>query len=196
MTEHHPPGRRRFLTEEEIELWLNVTHGVAPMPGRAPPARPEPKPPVAAPHGRARSSEPAQPKAPGRSAKAAVAPLAPLDRRLRQRLSRGRIAVEAAIDLHGMRQGEAHQALIGFLARAQRDRERLVLVVTGKGKSGPADGLERETGVLRRAVPHWLRSPELRRLVVGFEEAASLHGGAGALYVQLRRAERGAGRPR
>jgi DNA-nicking Smr family endonuclease len=41
--------------------------------------------------------------------------------------------------------------------------------------------------VLRRVVPHWLRLPELRALVLGFEEAAPQHGGAGALYVRLRR---------
>ncbi|HEX5866107.1 MAG TPA: Smr/MutS family protein, partial [Beijerinckiaceae bacterium] len=45
-----------------------------------------------------------------------------------------------------------------------------------------------ERGVLRRVVPHWLRLPDLRPLVVGFEEAAVRHGGAGALYVRLRRA--------
>ena len=166
-----------------------MTRGVAQMPGRAPPTPPEPKPVAATASMPARPPEPTQRKAVPRGAKLA-APPARLDRRLRQRLSRGRMAIEAAIDLHGMRQAEAHRALIGFLARAQRDRERLVLVVTGKGKSGVVDGLERETGVLRRAVPHWLRSPELRPLVVGFEEAASLHGGAGALYVQVRRVER------
>ena len=59
--------------------------------------------------------------------------------------------------------------------------------MTGKGAAGTAlFGDER--GVLRRVVPHWLRLPDLRPLVVGFEEAQQRHGGSGALYVRLRRA--------
>ena len=63
---------------------------------------------------------------------------------------------------------------------------KLALVVTGKGLAGLAVHAE-ERGVLRRSVPHWLRLPDLRPLVVGFEEAQARHGGAGALYVRLRR---------
>jgi DNA-nicking Smr family endonuclease len=98
------------------------------------------------------------------------------------------IAVDAAIDLHGMRQHEAHIALHGFLGRAQRDGAKIVLVVTGKGDTRPAAGFD--TGVLRRSVPLWLRAPEWRALVVGFEEATRPHGGSGALYVRIRRHER------
>ena len=90
-----------------------------------------------------------------------------------------------------MRQQEAHLALHSFLCRAQRDGAKIVLVVTGKGESRPAEGLE--MGVLRRSVPLWLRAPEWRSLVVGFEEATRAHGGGGALYVRLRRYERGKG---
>ena len=42
-------------------------------------------------------------------------------------------------------------------------------------------------GVLKRMVPHWLRLPELRGIVIGFESASVRHGGEGALYVRLRR---------
>jgi DNA-nicking Smr family endonuclease len=58
-----------------------------------------------------------------------------------------------------------------------------VLVVTGKG--GPGDDGRR--GVLRQSVPHWLATEELRQFVVGFGEAERRHGGAGALYVRIRR---------
>jgi DNA-nicking Smr family endonuclease len=60
-----------------------------------------------------------------------------------------------------------------------------VLVITGKGKRGEGD--ERERGVLRRQVPHWLAQPEFRDLVIGFEDAHVAHGGEGALYVRVRR---------
>jgi DNA-nicking Smr family endonuclease len=107
-------------------------------------------------------------------------------------LRRGKKAVDSVIDLHGMRQDEAHFALIRFLHRAQASGYAVVLVVTGKGGAPSAHGLFEERGVLRRMVPHWLRLPDLRSLVVGFEEASPQHGGSGALYVRLRR-RRGAG---
>jgi DNA-nicking Smr family endonuclease len=115
-------------------------------------------------------------------------PLAPLERKLRTRLKRGQQPIEGVIDLHGMRQDEAHGALISFLHRSSGRGARMVLVVTGKGGGGRGlDDHFQERGVLRRNVPHWLRMPELRPLVMGFEEAEANHGGVGALYVRLRR---------
>ena len=94
-----------------------------------------------------------------------------------------------------MRQDEAHGALIGFLHRSQREGRAVVLVITGKGGPGAEGATFAERGVLRRVVPHWLRLPDLRALVLGFEEASPHHGGTGALYVRLRR-RRGAGQDR
>jgi DNA-nicking Smr family endonuclease len=104
---------------------------------------------------------------------------------VRTGLRRGSRSVDAVIDLHGLRQAEAHAALIGFLHRSRAAGHAVVLVVTGKGVGG--DDPYAERGVLRRSVPHWLRLPELRSLVLGFEEAAHHHGGGGALYIRLRR---------
>jgi DNA-nicking Smr family endonuclease len=84
-----------------------------------------------------------------------------------------------------MTQLRAHRALIGFLQRAHREGLTFVLIITGKGN---ARSMESERGVLRRQVPQWLSTPELRSLVVGFEEAHVGHGGEGALYVRVRRA--------
>ena len=111
-------------------------------------------------------------------------PLAPIGRRERSQLSRGRKEIDARLDLHGMTQTRAHRALFGFLQRAHHDGLTFVLVITGKGKIGA----ESERGVLRRQVPQWLGLPEFRSLVVGFEEAHIGHGGEGALYVRVRRA--------
>jgi DNA-nicking Smr family endonuclease len=82
-----------------------------------------------------------------------------------------------------MTQARAHRALSGFLHRSHGDGLTFVLVITGKGKVGA----ESERGVLRRQVPQWLSQPEFRTFVVGFEEAHIGHGGAGALYVRIRR---------
>ncbi len=109
---------------------------------------------------------------------------APIERRLRQKLSRGRASPEAEIDLHGMRRQEAFFALRKFLLRAQSDGARLVLVITGKGNGASP---ELTPGILRTCVPDWLCGPEYYAVVAGFEEAARPHGGSGALYVRLRR---------
>jgi DNA-nicking Smr family endonuclease len=111
----------------------------------------------------------------------------PLERRLRQRIAKGHVEIERRLDLHGLTQREAHDALVQFLHAAHRQDIRLALVVTGKG--GRADHRDpfAERGVLRRLVPQWLQGSELRALVVGFEPAHVGHGGEGALYVRLRR---------
>ncbi len=114
------------------------------------------------------------------------APAEGLERQARLALRRGRRGIEARLDLHGMVQSEAHAALTGFLLRARAAGHTYVLIVTGKGGASYSDPFG-ERGVLRRSVPHWLRGPDLRGIVHGFEEAARHHGGGGALYVRLRR---------
>jgi DNA-nicking Smr family endonuclease len=112
-------------------------------------------------------------------------PLAPIERRLRQRVTRGQSPIDGVLDLHGMRQDEAHRALLGFVQRKHHDGAALVMIITGKGTTSYGDS---ERGVLKRLVPHWLADPGLRRCVIGFEDAAHHHGGTGALYVRIRRA--------
>ena len=179
--------RRRELTREEMELWRRVTQDVAPQrpaaPAPAPQAPPPAAPAAAAPPARRYEAAGWTPPAPARPA--GPAQLHPLGRPLRQQLARGRKPIDAAIDLHGMRQSEAHHALHAFLLRSQAEGARIVLVVTGKGSAPGA--AERESGVLRRMTPHWLAAPDWRNLVLGFEAAGRGHGGDGALYVRLRR---------
>jgi DNA-nicking Smr family endonuclease len=184
------PRRSRPLSPEERRLWGQVARSVKPMKGKAP--LPEPEPDERADAAPARKTVLPPLPAPVVPAKPALPPLAPVERKTLQALRRGKKAVDSVIDLHGMRQDEAHFALIRFLHRAQASGYAVVLVVTGKGGAPSAHGLFEERGVLRRMVPHWLRLPDLRSLVVGFEEASPQHGGSGALYVRLRR-RRGAG---
>jgi DNA-nicking Smr family endonuclease len=180
---------QRRLSAEEVELWLNVTQGVAPRLGRRLPELPQAAADMKSPAPTDVSHAPegavaGVPVMPDSNRRAPA--LAPLERRLRQKLAHGHAAPEAAIDLHGMCCQEAFSALRRFLAKAQADGARLVLVVTGKGER-PGSG---SMGILRNNVPHWLRSAEYHSIVSGFEEAARPHGGAGALYVKLRRRDR------
>lgn len=180
--------RPRTLSHEERELWALVARGITPLRGRSRPEKPpEPEPPPAAPPAGSAPPSPAPPAKPTPKAPA-LPPLAPVERRLLSGLRRGSRRADAVIDLHGLRQDEAHHRLIGFLHGAQARGHVLVIVITGKGGASPDQpSAFAERGVLRRMVPHWLRLPELRPLVLGFEEAAPQHGGAGALYVRLRR---------
>ncbi|RYE84589.1 MAG: DNA mismatch repair protein MutS [Hyphomicrobiales bacterium] len=177
--------RGKLLSEAELALWRQVARTVKPLAGRAP-VEPEPEAAQAKPAPVAESASPPATLTPARPSKPAAPPLVPLERRLRTQLRRGQQGVEAVIDLHGLRQDEAHSALRGFLRLQQQRGARLVLVVTGKGIAGDVPYGE-ERGILRRNVPHWLRLPDLRPLVLGFDEAEQRHGGAGALYIRLRR---------
>ncbi len=113
------------------------------------------------------------------------------DGRTAGRLKRGKMAIDGRIDLHGMTQDSAHGALAAFLRRGQSQGWRCVLVITGKGNRQDRDrdpwSGERGRGVLRSMVPHWLNTPSLRPLILGYSEARPQHGGCGAIYVMLRK---------
>jgi DNA-nicking Smr family endonuclease len=178
-------GQRPLLTSEEAALWAQVSQTITPRKGRDAPALPLPKPVEPLPKLTMRLSD-GDLRNPVAIVQSPLPPLGPLEKRLRQKLGRGKTDVDRVLDLHGMRAHEAHQALRHFILCAQKDGLRLVLVITGKGGRG-AGFTTTDTGVLRRNVPHWLREPEMRSLIIGFEEATQTHGGEGALYVRIRR---------
>jgi DNA-nicking Smr family endonuclease len=185
-----PPRRKRALNEEERALWESVAKQTKPLRKRSRAtkpqlAAPDSQTPVNAKAAAGPKAHPVAkvPRAPRPDPPPAAPPLAPLGRRERSQLSRGRKEIDARLDLHGMTQTRAHRALSGFLQRAHSEGLTFVLVITGKGRMGA----ESERGVLRRQVPQWLSLPEFRSLVVGFEEAHIGHGGEGALYVRIRR---------
>lgn len=207
-----PPGKKGSarLTAEERELWEHTARSIAPIKGKKGRvhAAQEADEPASTPRGP--SSGPARREAPKatetrrpmpatseplvRVTKAAPGP-APLtlERKKTRKLSSGRIEIEGRIDLHGMRQSEAHAALTRFLRRGYSSGKRWVLVITGKGapqRTAMDERLEREgesRGVLRRNVPRWLAEPDLAPIVIGFTTAAINHGGEGALYVHIRK---------
>jgi DNA-nicking Smr family endonuclease len=187
---------KRQPTGDELQLWQKVTETVAPLAKEK--RAPKKKKPVVAAQPRDKPPEKARPSALPKPPPRKVAPprkapaLNPFDRRTLGRIVRGTVAIDARIDLHGMTQEAAERRLLRFLAGAQAGGAKLVLVITGKGKTGGSEGGER--GVLRRVVPMWLASPRLRPIVVGFDEAGPTHGGGGALYVRLRRAGKASAR--
>jgi DNA-nicking Smr family endonuclease len=189
--------RKAHLSDEERALWAHVAQSIRPLPGRKMP-KVEPLAPVkigvkleGITLGGALEPAP----------KPGIKPLVPLERRMRQRVTRGQSPIDGVLDLHGMRQDEAHRALLNFIHRKVHEGAVVVMVITGKGgfSSGGLITGERGVpttdgrGVLKRLVPHWLSDPGQRRYVLGFEDAAQHHGGTGALYVRLRRLRDGSG---
>ena len=176
------------LSSEDIGLWRRAMRDVIPLRGRAvlPEREDEPSPPS---WNRLRPARPGvdtgeapavQSKASHHSRQPPLDTFAGLDRASAERLKRGRYPIEARLDLHGMTQEEAHRALNGFVARSRASGRRVVLVITGHGRiSG---------GVLKAAVPRWLNEPSLRRHLLAMTSARPRDGGAGALYLLLRKA--------
>ncbi len=106
----------------------------------------------------------------------------PIEDKTVKHLTKGKMAIDSRIDLHGMTQDRARYALMDYLQMAQRSGDKIVLVITGKGNEG--------RGVLRHNVPRWLALPEFSGLVNGFRSSHGAHGGEGALYVRVRKPAR------
>jgi DNA-nicking Smr family endonuclease len=157
---------KRELKPDELVLWGKVAQTVHPLGARARPGAAIPPPAI----------EP--PPTPPPSAHHHWTPK-PLEPGRLRRLARGRDAPSASLDLHGLSQDDARQALTRFLLAAQADGQRAAVVVTGRGVQGD--------GLLRRRAPEWLAEAHLRDVVAGVAEAHRRHGGAGALYVALKR---------
>ncbi|HYB05898.1 MAG TPA: Smr/MutS family protein [Methyloceanibacter sp.] len=181
-------GKRERDNDDDAALWERVAETAAPLKrgrgvgspksGKAAMSAPNAKPPKVRP-------------APRTIPKPSHVPRAePLDRRTARQLEKGRLEVEARLDLHGMRQCDAHAQLRRFLKMVQACGLCHALIITGKGADPEARTSfyeEDERGVLRNAVPRWLAEPDFAPLVVSFSPAPRRLGGDGALYVRIRK---------
>ncbi len=196
--------KRRGLTPEDLELWEKVKARTSPLHPARPALAASPPSAGAKPPSTQSRSAPGAPipafrigqtaqgvrphdLSPDLTVRLAAAPLQ-MDRKRFVQMTRGKIAPEARIDLHGLTLAEAQPRLTGFLLRAHANGARLVLVITGKGRDREDDGpIPVRRGALRHQLPHWLSIPPLRPLVLQVSEAHLKHGGSGAFYVYLRR---------
>jgi DNA-nicking Smr family endonuclease len=186
------PERRASPGLGEDELWQLATDGVAPLTDRSEKIRPEPTPiSVAMP--------PLDPElAAYDELRALVDGESPfdladgdefiegavqgLDPGILRRLKRGDYAVQGHLDLHGLTQKEARAALEPYLARARADGRRCVLVVHGRGLHS-----KDQVPVLKSALKRWLSTARFSESVLAFATARPHDGGAGAVYLLLRR---------
>lgn len=189
--------RGRKVTPDEARLWELAMGGAKPLPrdGKDGERTTTGDERESSDDARSAQREPARPgaRASGGPPSAAASPVETqggVDKRTAQRLRRGQLPVERRLDLHGQTLAQAHQALDHFLAEAQAEGRRCVLVITGKGLFDKSEGAVRragEIGPLRREVPRWLAEPPNRARVLAWSPAQQRHGGDGALYVLLRR---------
>ena len=199
------------LSRKDLKLWQKVTQSITPLEGRSAELKAlietvdqrsaqrkaEEGPDPVHPFQQRRKANAAELQAlkdagfigGSRSTPNDMPPLSSIDRKEKRRIVQGRRAIDARLDMHGMTQREAHSALFGFLRSAHQQGHKHVLVITGKGSRGEETGYQigHEKGVLRRVVPRWLAEPDIRSVIVGFEEAHPTLGGAGALHIRLRR---------
>ncbi len=173
---------KRAVRDDEARLFEAAMRGVDPLPGQdgAAPAEPDATPPPAAAPKR-RGAPPPMPRSAPAMPELRSGRAVDLDARTMERLRRGRMRPEARLDLHGMTQDEAQKAVGGFIAASRDAGRRCVIVITGRGRA------KLSGGVLREQAPRWLNLQPTRGDILGFAEAQPKDGGAGALYVLLRK---------
>jgi DNA-nicking Smr family endonuclease len=170
---------RRRLSPEEQALWARVVATVRPLDGAAPP----PAPPEAAP---APVAKPRAVKAPPVPKPAPLIALGTtLDGSWDRRLSRGIVAPDVTVDLHGHNLATAYDLLDRRLDQAIAAGARVVLLITGKPPSDDRRPVAR--GAIRAAVGDWLHASRHAANIAAVRNAHPRHGGQGALYIVLRR---------
>ena len=184
---------RRSLNPDEAAAWAQVMASVRPMRGMTPAptllaplphaggaggARVAPVPAVVHPRTASKPSpEPAR-KREGRSNT--------LDASWDRRLTRGLAQPDTSLDLHGHTLGSAHALLDAGLDRALARGDRVLLLVTGKPPR-PESERPHARGAIRAAVADWLAASRHADRIAAVRNAHPRHGGAGALYIVLRR---------
>src|SRR5207245_6077975 len=105
-----------------------------------------------------------------------------LDHRLVAALRKGQYAVQGHLDLHGMDRDEAKDAVEKFLTSSRASGKRCVLLIHGRGLNS-----KDHIPVLKERLKVWLARGRIAKSVLAFATARPTDGGAGAVYVLLRR---------
>ena len=113
-----------------------------------------------------------------------------IDKKVYAKIKNGSLKPERTLDLHGELYDNAYSKVLNFVIRGHQDGKRLLLIITGKGKNPTKPDpliFDRQRGVLKRALPNWLQSNQVKHLVLNVLKAHTSHGGEGAFYVYLRK---------
>jgi len=196
-----PPAKAPALGSTDKALWKEATKTVTPLGDR-------PDAPAVKPLKMLERLDGARPLPMDWHIGASPDPVAYVDRKTKRRLAKGKIEVDGSIDLHGMTQEQALGKLKSMIEGAVRRGDKTLLVVTGKGgarfsQTGDDGSVAYRTradfdqfgGVLKRMVPVWLSSGDLKPFIESYGSAAQEHGGEGAMYIRLRKRMPGSRRP-
>ncbi|HLL55275.1 MAG TPA: Smr/MutS family protein [Myxococcaceae bacterium] len=183
-----PKKQAPVRLDEEQELFLSAMDGVQAIPNRGKPPTPTPPNPRILDddaEALARLSELCSGQGPFDVADSDefIEGSAPdVDKRLMATLRRGEFAVQGHLDLHGMTRQEAREAVEQFLHASRRAGKRCVLLVHGRGLNS-----KDHIPVLKENLKVWLNRGRIGREVLAFATARPHDGGAGAVYVLLKR---------
>ncbi|MEM6648799.1 MAG: Smr/MutS family protein [Pseudomonadota bacterium] len=194
-----PPKRHRPLGPEEQKLWAHVTKTVTPLAGVELTPDPTPAKTPLFPPQKGGKDQPPPPSlralkmssaAPKHRSAREQTPLkfGSGDPRQAKRVSRGHMAIDATLDLHGLTQAQAKNRLFHFIEFAKMRKHRTLLIITGKGSSEKAVPFAKAPrGILRVRFLEWIEGPPLSQMIASVQNAHQRHGGRGAFYVFLKK---------
>ncbi len=178
MTDKDKKSQPPDSSASDAALWRHVTKDITPLKGKETFANTGKKP-------TSRTAKSQNHEQPHRSEQN-KAKSNEIDHRTAKRLRQGKINIDVRIDLHGMTQIQAYDALKSLIPNAHAQAKRCILVITGKGTPRSAKE-EQKPGILKQKLPQWLSEPHLSHYILRIEPAHHTHGGQGAFYVLLRR---------
>ena len=112
-----------------------------------------------------------------------------IDKKKLNLLKRGKLQPEYILDLHGMNTVIAKKKSIEFIKYNYLNGKRLLLIITGKGKSTRTSFIENgnQIGIIRKSLKSWLYESEMRIKILGIVSSHINHGGEGAFYIYLKK---------
>lgn len=110
-----------------------------------------------------------------------------IDKNLLSKIIKRKIKINSVLDLHGCKVNESKTRVVNFIKNNYETNNRLILIITGKGKRlGVEDGWKGK-GVLKEVIPQWLNSVLLSKFIIWFDFAPKNMGGEGAILVYLKK---------
>ena len=110
-----------------------------------------------------------------------------IDKNLLKNIKKGRMKINAVLDLHGKKVKESKSKVFYFIKNNFEANNRLVLIITGKGKRRGVEEGWKGDGVLKKLLPDWLNSISLSKYIVWFDIAPKDLGGEGALIIYIKK---------
>ena len=110
-----------------------------------------------------------------------------IDKNLLSKINKKKIKINSVLDLHGFKVNESRMRVVNFIKKNYDMNNRLILIITGKGKRLGVENGWKGKGVLKEVIPQWLNSVLLSKFIIWFDFAPKNMGGEGAILVYLKK---------